>query len=170
MSTRILVINDTQEILDLFRIMLEGEGYEVVLSDFSFQQVSEVEQINPDLIILDVIFSDEKIGWQMLQLLKMKRSTASIPTIVCTAALNAVREQEGYLVSQGVHVVYKPFDIDHILTTLSNSHLNHERIFHHSVSIRRTQSTQANSAHCYATAGYFCITCKTWLRAMSRRC
>ncbi len=118
MATRILVINDTQEILDLFRILLEGEGYEVVLSGFPFQQVSEIEQINPDLIILDIIFGDQKTGWQMLQLLKMKRSTASIPVVVCTAALNAVREQEGYLVSQGVHVVYKPFDIDHILTTI----------------------------------------------------
>ena len=118
MATRILVINDTQEILDLFRILLEGEGYEVVLSGFPFQQISEIEHISPDLIILDIIFGDEKTGWQMMQLLKMKRSTASIPVIVCTAALNAVREQEGYLVSHGVHVVYKPFDIDHILTTI----------------------------------------------------
>ncbi len=118
MPPRILVINDTQEILDLFRVLLEEEGFEVVLSGFPFQQVSEIEQIGPDLIILDIIFGDEKTGWQMLQLLKMKRSTASIPVIVCTAALNAVREQEGYLVSQGVHVVYKPFDIDHILITI----------------------------------------------------
>jgi len=118
MPPRILVINDTQEILDLFRILLEEEGFEVVLSGFPFQQVSEIEQISPDLIILDIIFGDEKTGWQMLQLLKMKRSTASIPVIVCTAALNVVREQEGYLVLQGVHVVYKPFDIDHILTTI----------------------------------------------------
>ena len=118
MPTRILVINDTQEILDLFRILLEEEGFEVVLSGFPFQQVSEIEQISPDLIILDIIFGDEKTGWQMLQLLKMKRSTASIPVIVCTAALNVVREQEGYLVSQGIHVVYKPFDIDHLLTII----------------------------------------------------
>ena len=118
MATRILVINDTQEILDLFRILLEGEGYEVVLSGFPFQQMSEIEQINPDLIILDFIFGDQKSGWQMLQMLKMKRSTASTPVVVCTAALHVVREQEGYLVSQGVHVVYKPFDIDHILTTI----------------------------------------------------
>ncbi len=118
MTTRILVINDSQEILDLFRILLEGEGYEVVLSGFPFQQVSEIEEIHPELIILDFIFDDQKSGWQMLQLLKMSRSSASIPVVVCTAALNAVREQEGYLVSQGVHVVYKPFDIDHLLTII----------------------------------------------------
>ena len=118
MATRILVVNDTQEILELFRMLLEEEGYEVVLSGFPIQQMSDIEQIHPDLIILDLVFGDQKSGWQMLQMLKMKRSTASIPVIVCTAALGMVREQEGYLVSQGVHVVFKPFDIDHLLTNI----------------------------------------------------
>jgi DNA-binding response OmpR family regulator len=115
MAARILVINDTQEILELFRMLLEEEGYEVVLAGFPIQQISDIEQIKPDLIILDFVFGDQKTGWQMLQMLKMKRSTATIPVIVCTAALDLVREQEGYLVSQGVHVVFKPFDIDSLL-------------------------------------------------------
>lgn len=121
MATRVLVVNDTQDILDLFRLLLEGEGYEVVLSGFPFQHISEIEQIAPDIIILDLLFDDQKTGWQMLQLLKMQRSTASIPVIVCTAALNAVREQEGYLVGHGVHVVFKPFDIDHMLATVQTA-------------------------------------------------
>jgi CheY-like chemotaxis protein len=61
------------------------------------------------------------MGWQMLEVLKMQRSTVSIPVIACTAALQDVREQEGYLVSQGVHVVYKPFDIDQLLTTIKQA-------------------------------------------------
>jgi DNA-binding response OmpR family regulator len=32
MAARILVVNDTQEILELFRMLLEEEGYEVVLA------------------------------------------------------------------------------------------------------------------------------------------
>jgi len=115
MAARILVVNDTQEILELFRTLLEEEGYEVILAGFPIQQISEIEQIKPDLIILDFVFGDQKTGWQMLQMLKMKRSTAAIPVLVCTAALDLVREQEGYLVSQGVHVVFKPFDIDSLL-------------------------------------------------------
>ncbi len=126
MAARILVVNDTQEILELFRILLEEEGYEVVLSGFPVQEISDVERINPDLIILDFVFGDQKSGWQMLQMLKMKRSTASIPVIVCTAALGLVREQEGYLVSQGVHVVFKPFDIDHLLTNVKQLLESHE--------------------------------------------
>jgi DNA-binding response OmpR family regulator len=128
MATRILVVNDTQEILELFRMLLEEEGYEVVLSGFPIQQMSDIEQIHPDLIILDLVFGDQKSGWQMLQMLKMKRSTASIPVIVCTAALDMVREQEGYLVSQGVHVVFKPFDIDHLLTNIKQLVDSHEHV------------------------------------------
>ena len=121
MATRILVVNDTQELLDLFQILLEYEGYEVVLSSFPFNHISEIEKIQPDLIILDFLFGDKQMGWQMLEVLKMQRSTASIPVIACTAALQDVREQEGYLVSQGVHVVYKPFDIDQLLTTIKQA-------------------------------------------------
>lgn len=121
MATRILVINDTQEILEMFRAILEDEGYEVVLSSFPVQKAQEIEQINPQLIILDFIFGERKLGWQMLQLLKMQRSTAKIPIIICTAAESAVRDQEGYLVSQGIQIVYKPFDLDVLLQAISRA-------------------------------------------------
>ena len=126
MRARILVVNDTQEILELFRMILEGEGYEVILSGFPIQQISDVEEIDPDLIILDFVFGDQKMGWQMLQMLKMQRSTETIPVIVCTAALDMVREQEGYLVSQGVHVIYKPFDIEHLISNVKQMLDSHE--------------------------------------------
>src|SRR6266576_5770396 len=127
MAARILVVNDTQEILELFRIFLEEEeGYDIVLAGTPMQRIKEVEQINPDLIVLDLVFGDEKTGLQMLQMLKMQRSTATIPVIVCTAALDLVREQEGYLVSQGVHVIYKPFDLDHLISSVKQLLEAHE--------------------------------------------
>lgn len=121
MIERILVVNDTQEILDLFCELLKDEGYDVVLSGFPVQQISDVDKIDPDLIILDLVFGSEKAGFQMLQMLRMKRATAPIPVIICTAAVDAVREQEGYLISQGVHVIYKPFDIDHMMAIVKQA-------------------------------------------------
>ncbi len=127
MKALILVVNDTQEILELFRMILgEEEGYDVVLSGFPIQQINEIELIKPDLIILDLVLGDEKTGMQMLQMLKMQRATAAIPVLICTAALQIVREQEGYLVSQGVHVVFKPFDIDDLLTNVKQLLESHE--------------------------------------------
>ena len=115
MSARILVINDNQEILELFDDLLRGEGYEPILYSQAFSDLDEVEKVKPDLIILDYIFGGEKAGWQMLQKLKMRRSTANIPIVVCTAAVQAVREIEGYLEMKGVRLVAKPFDIDDLL-------------------------------------------------------
>ncbi len=129
MTARILVVNDTQEILELFRMILEEEGgYEAILSGFPIQEIEDVEQLKPDLIILDLVFGSEKTGMQMLQMLKMKRSTASIPVIICTAALDLVREQEGYLNSQGVHLIYKPFDIDHLMANVKRLLGTHEHV------------------------------------------
>ncbi|HYX48603.1 MAG TPA: response regulator [Ktedonobacteraceae bacterium] len=129
MAARILVVNDTQEILELFRTFLEEEeGYEVILAGTPVQQIKEVESIQPDLIILDLVFGDEKTGLQMLQMLKMQRSTSTIPVIICTAALDLLREQEGYLVSQGVHVLYKPFDLDHLAVNVKHLLESHEHV------------------------------------------
>lgn len=119
-GARILVVNDTEEILELFREILEEEGYEVVLYGMAFKNVREVEQVHPDLIILDYVFGTEKLGWQMLQLLKMYAPTARIPIIICTVAVREVRDIEPELISRGVRVVPKPFDLDELLAAVKS--------------------------------------------------
>ncbi len=69
-------------------------------------------------MILDFLTEDRAKRWQLLQKLKMHRSTASIPLIICTAALNDVREQEDYLRKKGVQVVFKPFEADDLVQTV----------------------------------------------------
>ena len=111
----VLVVNDTQEILDLFREILEDEGYRVSLYSYAIRDLSEIEARDPDLIILDFMIGGEDYGWQLLQKMKMNRATASIPVIVCTAAITLARQLEGHLKEKRVGVVIKPFDIDDLL-------------------------------------------------------
>jgi DNA-binding response OmpR family regulator len=127
MATRIMVVNDTQEILELFREILTDEGYEVLLYSYGVQDMSEIERARPDLIILDHIIGGEAIGWQMLQKLKMRRSTADIPVVVCSAAVKAVQEMEGYLKAKGVGLVLKPFDIDELLQAVEQALKSRDR-------------------------------------------
>lgn len=108
----ILVVNDTQEILELFRAILEDEGYRLSLYSFAFEDLVVIKERRPDLIILDLLIGNEDHGWQLLQKLKMDRETAEIPVIVCSAALHLLRELEGHLKEKGVGIVPKPFDID----------------------------------------------------------
>ena len=112
---RALVVNDTQEILELFEEILEGMGFEVVLMSYGPRELDRVREVKPDLVILDFLMGDrELLGWQLLQKLKMDRSLDAIPVVVCTAAVKTVEEQQGYLTEQGVIVVLKPFNVDQL--------------------------------------------------------
>ena len=116
MTKRILVVNDTQEILELFHEILHIEGgYEVELCSVAPSIVDTVREVNPDLVISDHVFGEEKVGWQFIQRLKMHRATADIPIIVCSGAIKELKEMEGYLVSKNIGVLYKPFDVDDLL-------------------------------------------------------
>ncbi|MGZ3585315.1 MAG: response regulator [Ktedonobacterales bacterium] len=118
MAKRIMVINDTPEILDLFRELLETEGYEVILYSFAPFELTEIERLQPDLIVLDFIIGRANAGWQLLQMLKMRRATAAIPVVICSAQTHFVRQIEGYLATHDIRVVAKPFDIDELLNTI----------------------------------------------------
>ena len=90
-ATRIMVLNDTQEILELFREILELEGYKVILNGFAPNELQEIERPQPGRIILDVIFGDERPGWQLLQKLRMRRWYSShIRGIIRTAPAKLV--------------------------------------------------------------------------------
>jgi CheY-like chemotaxis protein len=114
-KTRVLVVNDAQEILELFSEILGGMGLETVTMSYAPRELDRIREVKPDLIVLDFLLGDvELLGWQLLQKLKMDRSLESIPVVVCTAAVKAVNEQQGYLTEQGVIVVLKPFNVDQL--------------------------------------------------------
>jgi CheY-like chemotaxis protein len=118
----VLVVNDTVAILELFQAILEEEGYRVTTDGFSTENTAllqRVKELNPTLIILDLVVVDEKRGWQFLQMLKMERRTAHIPVIICTAAAKLVDELQVHLDTLGVGVVLKPFEVDVLLRAVA---------------------------------------------------
>ena len=118
MSSRILVIDDDQAILNLFQLILESEEYEVLLSKRAFEEASEIEHQHPHLIILDFKFGPHAEGFLLLQKIRMYPPTTAIPVILCTAAVAEVREQEEVLRQKGIPVIYKPFDLDELLQAI----------------------------------------------------
>jgi CheY-like chemotaxis protein len=111
-KVHVLVVNDTEEILDLFRTILEELGHRVTAWSFSPDDLSKVTDVKPDLVILDLMMGPTELqGWALLQKMRMHPPTDDIPVIVCSAATNWVREQEGWLAANGVKVVLKPFKV-----------------------------------------------------------
>lgn len=122
-SAHVYVMDDTPAILDLFRELLEEEGYRVTTDCFDVlaadQKLADIKRAKPDVIVLDYVIGGELIGWQLLQLLKMDRTTRSIPVIVCTGAARQVEELRAHLAEMKVAVVLKPFDIDRLLAEVA---------------------------------------------------
>ncbi len=112
---RVLIANDTQEILELFKDILEEMGFEVVLVSFAPRELDQVREAKPDIIVLDLIFGGRELaGWQLLQKIRMDRALERIPVILCSAAVRDVSEQQGYLTEQGVLIVLKPFTVSQL--------------------------------------------------------
>ena len=110
---RVLVVNDTQEILDLFEAILEDEmGFETTLLSYAPDELTRIVDAEPDLVIVDFVMGGRELeGWQLLQKLRMRRETEAIPVIACTGATQFVRESEGWLTEQKVGILLKPFTV-----------------------------------------------------------
>jgi two-component system, OmpR family, response regulator VicR len=117
----ILVVNDTQEILDLLQDLLEGEGYRVTQS-LALLNIDKIKALAPDIIAQDIMFEhSQDEGWKMLHLMRLDPELARIPIVLCTAAVSVVRDpaMAEQLDRLGVRVVLKPFHIDELVQVLS---------------------------------------------------
>src|SRR5450432_3578349 len=118
LSTRIMVIDDDRATRELFEFVLAYEDWDVSSYAYNQADLGVVQQLSPNLIILDVNMVYAGEGWAFLQLLSMEETTAEIPVVICTTALNLPLEIEGYLATRRISIVRKPFDIDAFILTI----------------------------------------------------
>ena len=118
----VLVVNDTQAILDLMRDLLEDEGYQVSVS-IQTLDLTRIKALQPDLIIQDLLFADgsQETGWHFLTLVRLDPELAHIPMILCTAAMDPIKDPDmaENLNRHGVRVLLKPFNIDELVTAIT---------------------------------------------------
>jgi CheY-like chemotaxis protein len=122
-APHILLVNDTQEILDLMAELLEDEGYRVTIS-LALLNSAKVKTLAPDLIVQDLLFEQtQEQGWKFLELVRLDPELAHIPLILCTAAVQTVKEpaMAEQLDRLGVRVVLKPFLIEDLLSAIAEA-------------------------------------------------
>lgn len=108
---RISVVNDDTVFLDMMAAVLKERGWDVDVyreGDTAFEQLRDNP---PDVIILDIRMEKPEAGWTVLELLTLDPRTASIPVVVCSAAIMDLRAHEGMLKKYGIAVLPKPFDV-----------------------------------------------------------
>lgn len=107
MRGRILVVEDEAAIRDMLAFTLGAAGYEVVQSANAEQAWQQLQQIKPDLVLLDWMLPGTS-GVAFLQRLRQEARFSSLPVIMLTAKGEEVDQVEGFEAGADDYVV-KPF-------------------------------------------------------------
>ena len=88
----ILVIDDDIDLVEIIRVTLEHEGYEVIDAQNGKRGLALAQDKVPDLILLDVMMGQVDEGFQVAYELKGNQTTQEIPILMLTA----VSDQTGF--------------------------------------------------------------------------
>jgi two-component system, OmpR family, response regulator len=116
MVKRILAIDSSETLRELYREILTDEGYTVFLFPYRVLERTEIEHINPDLMILDCVSGNEATGRQILQNIERWRFT--FPILICTTSASFLRNMQGSLHRERLNYLSKPFDVQDLIMTV----------------------------------------------------
>jgi two-component system alkaline phosphatase synthesis response regulator PhoP len=92
MKKKILLIDDDEDLLRSFQVILEGNGYDVITSTDSSNCFSILKNDKPDLLVLDVMMNTDLEGFNLLKVIKRDPVYRKMPIILLTG----IREQIGF--------------------------------------------------------------------------
>ncbi|KKS30621.1 hypothetical protein A2380_00110 [candidate division WWE3 bacterium RIFOXYB1_FULL_43_24] len=103
--TKILIIEDDLEVLNLYKTAFAIEKFEVVTSEDGEEGLRKVKEEKPSLILLDIMMPVLD-GFQVLLRLKADATTSYIPVVVLTS-LADVRDAQSCLYMGAVKYLIK---------------------------------------------------------------
>ncbi|AFZ36109.1 response regulator receiver protein [Stanieria cyanosphaera PCC 7437] len=109
MSKSVLVVDDYADILYLFKLSLESEGYEVKQASNGKEALAMVKEINPELVVLDVMMPDTD-GLEVTRQIRSQPSLSTMPILLVSA--NYEISQDCAYNNGANDILYKPFRLE----------------------------------------------------------
>ncbi len=111
MPGKILIVDDSQDIIDLLDYHLKSQGFLVVTAKDGLEAVQKIKSEKPDLIVLDIMMP-KMDGFSVVQEIKKIEGASAIPVIIIS-----IKEQMRELFKmEGVKdYVIKPFSADQLI-------------------------------------------------------
>lgn len=115
---RVLCVDDNQDILDIYDIILSAEGYSVKTSIYPVDIFQLILDFEPNLIILDINMVDIN-GLEVCKEVKSYISNKNTPVIIISSddSIHTAVCDFG-----ATAIILKPFEIDELVKTI-NFHL-----------------------------------------------
>ncbi len=109
----ILIIDDNQDLVELFRRYLAGHRLNIVGANSGHEALAMLQQLSPQLILLDVMMPQQD-GWEVLQSLNELGNSVTAPVVVCSV----LREHELALSLGASDTLVKPISQPALLDLL----------------------------------------------------
>jgi DNA-binding response OmpR family regulator len=116
---KIVVVDDSAEILGLLSDVLDDEGFQVVCCDAADAALETVASEHPALVILDLTMAGT-LTWNLVDTLAADPRTRRTPFIICSGAVHELNAAEDRIRALGGDVLGKPFDLDQLLLKVRN--------------------------------------------------
>ena len=107
----ILIAEDEENLLNLYKIRLDKKGYNVILANNGKQAIDLIYKGGIDLAILDVMLPVYS-GFEVLE--TIRRLELDIPVLMATSMGQLSDKKEGFSLGADDYLV-KPFDFDELL-------------------------------------------------------
>jgi DNA-binding response OmpR family regulator/DNA-binding CsgD family transcriptional regulator len=123
----ILVVDDTPETLGFLTDTLDGAGFTVLIATDGESALALVDQITPDLILMDALMPGTD-GFETCRRLKSEKLLSHVPVMFMTGLSETEHVVHG-LAAGGVDYVTKPLIVEELLARI-RVHLTNARIAH----------------------------------------
>lgn len=114
----VLIVDDNNKNLDLFKDFVESWGYETVTAQQGKDAISLAERYLPDIILLDVMLPGMS-GYEVCRELKENTKTQHIPVVMITVLNDIADRIHGYKIGADQFLV-KPVDYNELHAILDS--------------------------------------------------
>jgi DNA-binding response OmpR family regulator len=117
-AKRILLVDDSELILQMAQLMLQRDRYEVVMARDGGEGVAKAQELKPDLILMDVIMPGLD-GFEAVRRLREHPDTSHVPIVMVTSRAEAESMETGYECGCSDYII-KPIDAAELLAKVKN--------------------------------------------------
>jgi two-component system, OmpR family, response regulator VicR len=114
----VVCIEDDPEMIELVKLILTRRGYEVIGAMGGREGLKAIEEIQPDLVLLDLMMPDMD-GWEVYQQMKANDKIKHIPVIVVTAKAQSIDKVLGLHIAKVDDYITKPFGPSELLSSVA---------------------------------------------------
>lgn len=111
-KSRLLVVEDDNDISNMLKIYFNGLGYEVDVAPRGLEALEKTRQVLPHLIVLDIMLPDID-GYEVCRSLRKSTRTSHIPVIFLTQKDERSDKLQGLELGADDYIT-KPFDIEEL--------------------------------------------------------